>query len=465
MINIYDKAEHGRLVSAREDKEAMRSEAVKKMHDMHDAGESKAWDAPQHLEYNQLKAKAELLKSDVAEIDARINQYEKIQPVEPKAKKAKIEQDALSRWCEKGDNGLEAWEIAEQRNYLQEVGASEDPGTRKYMVAWDGFNNTPLSPGDSGSGNVGQEEVVPTVVRGLKDFGGAWNAVTVARTSHGNELRYPISDETAATAQTGNTSGKSGNTDDQGYLTHQDEGAINTLTERTFYAKLFNTKFTDVSRFQAEDVAWDVGAFVRDELMRRMGRTLEAQLMTGAGGNINMTGIQTRAAETVTKKAVGSMKWEDIITLVHAVDPAYISGERGMYGLEHRPGRIGFLTSWAYKGVLSMLQDGQNRPIMLPSMSMGSYDTMYGYPVMISQEITDKADANNARPLIFGNFGYHVLRLAGRGLMIEQHYDSATALRNTWRFMGRLRADSDVITPFVDTSKTPAYRIAKIRAA
>ncbi|MBF2756101.1 MAG: phage major capsid protein, partial [Gammaproteobacteria bacterium AqS3] len=156
-----------------------------------------------------------------------------------------------------------------------------------------------------------------------------------------------------------------------------------------------------------------------------------------------------------------TLSWEDLITLVHSIDKAYLHGEMGTYGYAHKPGKVAFLTSWTIAGELQKLSDGDNRPIWMPSVSLGGYPTILGYPLHICQEfsaadqlITPATIANartngttRARPIMFGNFGYFVARFSGPGLMIEQHYDSATAVRNHYRYMGRIRFDAECIGP------------------
>ena len=146
------------------------------------------------------------------------------------------------------------------------------------------------------------------------------------------------------------------------------------------------------------------------------------------------------------------------------MDKAYLHGEMGTYGYSHKPGKVAFLTSWAMAGELQKISDdGQNRPLWMPSIAVGGYPTILGYPLHICQEFNNEADgwkydmeqnqvvnagaSNFSRPIAFGNFGYFVARFAGPGLMIEQHYDSGTAIQNHYRYMGRMRFDAECIGP------------------
>ena len=87
------------------------------------------------------------------------------------------------------------------------------------------------------------------------------------------------------------------------------DNTINTFTMRRLNAYPFNTGFVDISRYMSEDVDWDVGAFVRRTLLRRMGRRIEHELAVGeggTGGNSAPVGFLARAGDIAAGTAPGN---------------------------------------------------------------------------------------------------------------------------------------------------------------
>ena len=178
-----------------------------------------------------------------------------------------------------------------------------------------------------------------------------------------------------------------------------------------------------------------------------------------------------------------------MINLVHGVDKAYLHGEMGTYGYSHKPGKVAFLTSWAIAGELQKIQDRQFSSTVDAvdcswRVSYDSWLSVAHLPIVYKRNRHcprakpsyqyRRHAANYSRPIAFGNFGYFVARFAGPGLMIEQHYDSATAVQNHYRYMGRMRFDSECIGPLEaetdgfgirsnDLDKCPAFKVLRIQ--
>lgn len=465
-INLkqYDATEEARLVSLADAKEKERVVVASRIQEMIDDGESKSWDNDQHLSFRQLKEKHDWLRSEIGRINSDVEAMQITKPVENAAKMNR--DDGLLRWLKGGDAALDSHERVDQDKMAVEMSLG---GGRRYI---DPIFKAAVTP--AGNSNVLDETVVQDVVQGLHQFGGAIQCATVAMTADGLVIKYPLYDDysggnpRAVQVPTGNAAAQQ--------ATAQTEGALSGFDQVELSAYVRNTLYLDISQFFNEDVRWNVGSFVRNVLMRRMGYQIENELTTGGIATLdnvatypaptaNMpTGFMARATDTNYTSPSGSktvLRWEDLNNLIHSVDSAYLMGEVGLYGFSHKMGKIGFMTSWQFLGEIKNLVDTQNRPLVIPSIQTGTLDTLLGYPVFINHQIPHKNfGAQHNRPIYFGNWGYFCARFAGQGFAIEEFYDSNVAPSNARRYMGRLRFDSEYIGT-LDNNKGAAIRCLK----
>ena len=470
----YDETRHNDLVAERDSLESKRKDEAKRIHDMMESDKG-GWDQAEHLKFREYNAKHDWYKGEIAEMDAEIKALETIRPQDSKTQKRKFEGDPLVRWIRNGRDGLEAHEVKEQQDFNAE-GSFGGGGTRRFI---DPIFRAVVSPG--GNPNVLDETVVQSVIDGLADFGGMVDCMTVAMTADGNTIKYPVYDDGTTRAQV------PAGTKAQQQVAAQTENPLSAFTQRHLEAFVRNTGFIDISRYLEEDVKWDVGAFVRRTLMRRMGRLIEHEVTFGShdkktgdtgaaatnrydvaaitapfsGSKSLPVGMIERATDFETATNATAFDWTDFNRMVHSIDRAWLRGEQGLYGYPHMPGKTGFMCNWTMIGTLKNLKDDENRPLLIPSINDGMFSTLVGYPVFVNQELPeDDLSAANKRPIYFGNWSYFVLRFAGAGLAIEQHYDSATAVDNTYQYMGRLRYDSEFIST-LSGEKTPVVKALK----
>jgi HK97 family phage major capsid protein len=243
----------------------------------------------------------------------------------------------------------------------------------------------------------------------LKAFGGLLNVAKVIETSTGNPMPWPTIDPTAIV---GNYVGAQGT-----QLGFQDyvfgQGMMNawTITSNVALASLE----------AMNDSAFDVEEFVRDRIGESIGRFVAAELHTGSGSSA-LLGIKTAlvaygtksgaaggvyqptAGTTVTtighvatplnKLAGGLPGWEDVIAMTAKVDPAYRASGRCTWVMNDT-------TLWN----LRTITDSYGHPLWNPNVQVGGEDRVYGYPVLIDQNVGSiSTSASTVGGLMFGDF-------------------------------------------------------------
>ena len=449
ILKPYDKADEARLVNELDKKETERAEIAKRIEDMMESKDA-AWSSEDHLKFKELEAKHSWLRQNIVDLNAEKDAVLATKPMDEKTAKA-AKESPLNRWMNDKRDGLSHEERIEQEQMLDDMGVQGNRALR-YV---DPIFRTIANPGNAANSKTLDETTVQTVIDGLTDYGGALDCMTVAFTENGNAINYPIYDDgdEPGVMVTGDRNAQE--------IAAQGETTLSAFEHVTLNAWVGQTKFLNVSRYFNEDVQWDVGQFIRRLLMRRVGRLIERQITRGNAAT-GPTGLVTRAGSKNKTTAAAAFKFTDLNDLIYDIDRAYLMGEMGLYGFPHRAGKVGWMSTWKFKGALANMVDDDNRPILIPNVADGRFDMLLGYPLFINQEIPDTDfSAANKKPIYFGNWGAMTVRFAGAGLMIEEHYDSATAKTNSYQYMGRIRFDSECVGPlsaYDGTGRSPAFK-------
>ncbi|WP_326780427.1 phage major capsid protein [Streptomyces longwoodensis] len=237
------------------------------------------------------------------------------------------------------------------------------------------------------------------MVEAQKFFSSMRDVAEVITTENGATLPWPTNDDTANVGAI--LSENSQVTEQDVVLGQADVGAF-----------MYTSKLVRVSLQLLNDSAFDMESWLARKLGERIGRAQNAHFTTGTGTN-QPEGVQTNAVvgKTGATGQVASVTYDDLIDLVHSVDPAYRMG-----------GRAAFMMHDTTLAAARKLKDGQQRPLWEPSVQAGVPDTLLGYKYTINQDMPTMAA--NAKAILFGDFfaGYlirdvqdvQLLRLAER---------------------------------------------------
>lgn len=177
-----------------------------------------------------------------------------------------------------------------------------------------------------------------------------------------------------------------------------------------------------------QDSAFDLAARLGEMLGERIGRRANRACTTGSGAN-SPRGALTAASLGVTAASQTVITPDEMMELVHSVDPSYRPGARFMFSdnvLLH----------------LRKKKDGTGNYIWQSSTREGEPDRMYGYPVSVNQHMPT-AIATGAKTALFGQFSKYKVRQVRQIVLrrlVERYADY-----NQEAFLAFLRLDGNLL--------------------
>ena len=202
-----------------------------------------------------------------------------------------------------------------------------------------------------------------------------------------------------------------------------------TFASVTLKAYMYTSKLIAVSLQLMQDSFFNMENLIADIAGERLGRIFNTHFTTGTGSS-QPNGIVTAAAsgKVGTTGQTTSVIYDDLIDLIHSIDPAYRRGSKWM-------------ANDASIKVVRKLKDGQNRPLWEPSVQAGQPDTLLGYPVVTNNDVATMAA--NAKSILFGALNkYKVRRVRGMTLMrLNERYADALQVG----FFAFARVDGNLI--------------------
>lgn len=260
---------------------------------------------------------------------------------------------------------------------------------------------------DVGTGGAGQETIPEGFVAELERvtlaYANVRNVCRVIRTAGGGDLPWPKVDDT------GNT----------GVLLAE-ATTIGTSVDPTFSAVTFNaykysSKAVFVSQELLEDSAFDLSREVAGMLGERLGR-VEGVATTTDDGSSKPKGIVTCAGTGVTSAAATAFTPDELLGLVHSVDPSNRVGPS-----------VGFMMNDSVLLYCRKFKDAAGQYLWQPGLMAGAPDTLLGYPVTINQAMvgtTSGVPVTATKHVLFGDFSKYVIRLvaADRFYRLDERY-------------------------------------------
>jgi len=312
---------------------------------------------------------------------------------------------------------------------------------------WQIVRNTLSTTTGSEGGYAVPNLIASQLIDSMKAFGTMRRVAEVIATADGRPLSYPASD---GTAEVGEWIG-------QNTTATSADPTFGTVSLNVFKA---SSKIVAAPIELLQDATIDMEGFIRRRLAQRLGRVTNAGFTTGSG-TTQPDGIVPRAGagKVGATGQTTTIIYDDLIDLVHAVDPAY------------RGGRAAFMTSDAMLRVLRKLKDTAGRPIWMPSYDTGIaqlprsaqqggftaeespavYDFLLGYPVYVNNDMA--APAASAKSMLFGDLSYYKIRDA-MDVLLFRFTDSAYAKLGQVGFLAWLRTGGNL----VDTAAVKYYQ-------
>ena len=252
------------------------------------------------------------------------------------------------------------------------------------------FRTNAQSTTDAKGGYTIPVTTQPEVDMALKMYGKVFEIANVLRTSSGNPIEYPTTNDTT----------------NVGYLIAEAGNLETSATDATLsYVQLDAYKYTSglvrISRELIADSAFDFQKWLlNDVLAVRLGRALAAAATTGTG-SAQPQGFVTGATYGEIWDNDAVMTRLNILDLIHSLDPAY------------RQSPSAYLTM--HDSTLKLVRqivDGNGMFLYQPSGIVGVADTIEGMPYMINQSMAEAGTAGN-KLIVIGDFNKFLCRFAG----------------------------------------------------
>lgn len=285
----------------------------------------------------------------------------------------------FDKWLRKGDDALSAedWQVV--RNTMSTTTTTEGGYTVPSLIS-------------------------SQLIDAMKAYGAMRAVASQLTTADGKPLSYPTSDGTSETGEwiAQNTTATAA------------DPSFGTVSLNVFKA---SSKIVAVPFELLQDTTIDMEAFIRNRLAQRLGRLGNTAFTVGTG-TTQPDGIVPKATsgKVGTTGQTLTIIYDDLVDLVHSVDPAY------------RSAQCAFMTNDTLLKVLRKVKDTAGRPIWMPSYDAGIarapnqdgnggyasqnqaivFDYLLGFPVWVNNDMA--VPAANAKSMIFGNFKLYTIR-------------------------------------------------------
>ncbi|HCZ00172.1 MAG: capsid protein [Rhodobacterales bacterium RIFCSPHIGHO2_02_FULL_62_130] len=245
----------------------------------------------------------------------------------------------------------------------------------------------------SAGGYTVPTELIPTIDKAMKAWGPMYDEAlsTVITTSGGNSMKLPTVDDTAVDA----------GTHTEGTALTDDGGKDATLGQGSLDAYGFDSEFIRWSWELDADSIFSFETLLGELIGERLGRIANSQLTIGTGSSAP-NGIVTASALGKTSASATAITADEVIDLVHSVDPAYRASPKARFMFNDN-------TLLA----LRKLKDGQGNYLITEApdgsgrLKVGSVSAPYS----INQAMVSIAAAKKV--MLYGDFSKYYVRKVG----------------------------------------------------
>lgn len=235
--------------------------------------------------------------------------------------------------------------------------------------------------------NKGGALVADTLLSNLETnlltFGGVRQVAEVMRTETGGEQTWPTMDDTS---NEGELIGENNETDDD------QEPSVGGVS---WHAYLYSSKILRIPVSLLEDSAFDLNSKVGGMLGERIGRKQNRHFTTGDAAK-KPKGIVTAATLGVTTAGAAAITADEILNLIHSVDPAYRIG-------------AGFMFHDAVLLAIRKLKDNNGQYLWASALKEGTPDRLATYPLTINQAM-DSTVTTTKKTMLFGQLNKYKIR-------------------------------------------------------
>lgn len=223
---------------------------------------------------------------------------------------------------------------------------------------------------------------------------------TVINSADGRTFNIPTVDDTAVTA----------GAHTEGGTVTDDGGKDVTFGQKTLGAYAFDSEWVRWSAELNADSILNMESLLGELLGERLGRIANSKLTTGTGSS-DVEGIVTNSAEGKVAAATNAITADEIIDLIHSVDPAYRSAPSSAIMMDD--------TTLA---AVRKLKDGNGNYLwQMGNYQAGVPQTILGHNVVVNQDMAGIGDGVNSKVMLFGDMKkFYVRKVGGPSLYVAR---------------------------------------------
>lgn len=376
----------------REDQARIATEARAKLDEIKD-------DTPQERA-EEINRQFDAAMADHDKIGERIEREEKLEQIQRSINEAD-ERRPEGNGEARGSDEVVAPEYRQAfHSYLRAQGNVASLSTEERAVLNQGYEQVEARAQVAGTDSAGGY-TVPTELRNILIETMAMhgpmyddNICTTITTTGGGAIDMPTVDDTAGTI----------GTHSEGVTLTDDGGKDITLGKKTLNAFEFDTEWVRVSKALADDSIFAMESLVGRLLGKRMGRRANSELTVGSGSSAP-NGIVTASSLGHTAAGTSAITADEIIDLVHSVDPAYRSAPK-----------VRFMFNDSTLKAIRKLKDGDGNYLwQLGNIQAGVPGSILGYNYSVNQAMDTLGAAKKV--MLFGDLGEYYVRKVGAPLI------------------------------------------------
>lgn len=283
------------------------------------------------------------------------------------------------------------------------------------------------------SGSIGlytaPDSPMGALERALLAFGGMRQVSTVFRTASGTDMPFPTNND---------TSNKGAILAENTQVSEVDP----TFGQLVLNSFKYSSKLVLIARELLQDSAVNIPELIGQILGERIGRIQNDHFTTGDASS-KPNGVVTAAtSSSITTAAAATISYDNIVDLVHKLDPAYRPGARFML-------HDGALKVIKKLKVLQYSGDTTGAPLWIPGLGGTVGDTILNYPYTVNQSLD--TPAAGTKSVLFGDFSKYLIRDVADIRLVRM--DERYADYDQVGFTAFMRSDGDLL----DAGTHPVY--------
>lgn len=346
----------------------------------------------------EIEREFDAMMAEHDKISAKIERLEKLELVERSMQEGRRPTGRDTNAPGAADDGEPSYRDA-LIGYIRSMGNVGAMEARERAVLQRGYQNVEAraqSTSSSAGGYTVDTELASFIVQTMLAWGPMYDPGITSEiiTSGGNTIYMPTVNDTT-TAVVKHTEGTT--------LT-DDGGSDVTFGQKQLDAYAFNTEWIRVSKELVDDSAFNIQQLLGSLLGERLGRRANLELTTGDGSG-DPNGIVTASTKAIDAAATNAVTFDELISTLHAVDPAYRASPR-----------FRWMFNDTTLSAIRKLKDGNGAYIwQMGDVRSGEPNTLLGYPYSVNQAMP--AMTTGLKPIIVGDFGKYYVRKVGAPLI------------------------------------------------